>query len=294
MIDDLNFDKAMDLWRSFKKEVLYNNRFFVKHEVLDFVQQIAVESKTILKKGEILYRARIYSDDTFFTTYMDDDLETEGKNLSILEMLQINDKRKVINLKKQTGFWGYDAENSHAPHNNDGIGEGRANPSFIKYLYTSHSPYTALAEVRPYLGEYVSIAEIEVMNDLLIADFSLLCLNAEESVKNYLAYIIVEEFSKPNKSDMKTYIPTQYITEYLRHIDYDGIRFNSSLHKLGANITIFNPDKCKPISSKLYKTDGIFIEAECIAPANETRITHHRLKNRPLLPLLNKNIDNKK
>jgi hypothetical protein len=103
-------------------------------------------------------------------------------------------------------------------------------------------------------------------------------LKDEDTLENYLMYAIMSEFSKPNKGDAKGYIPTQYIAEYLRFLGYEGIRFNSSLYKSGYNLTIFNLDKCKPINSKLYKTDEIFFKTKCMAPENGQGLIHPKLK----------------
>lgn len=48
--------------------------------------------------------------------------------------------------------------------------EGRANPKGIPYLYTANDKETAIAEVRPWIGAYVSIAELKVVRPLTIVN----------------------------------------------------------------------------------------------------------------------------
>lgn len=72
--------------------------------------------------------------------------------------------------------------------------------------------------------------------------------------------MIQRAFSKPtNNSD--DYIPTQVIAEYIRSLGYDGIRFNSSIHSGGVNLTIFNYKKCEAISSQDFRIEDIKLTA---------------------------------
>lgn len=56
------------------------------------------------------------------------------------------------------------------------------------------------------------------------------------------------------------YIPTQYICDFIMSITdalgnplYDGIEYKSAMHKAGANLTIFYPDKFRCTYSKTYE-----------------------------------------
>jgi hypothetical protein len=51
--------------------------------------------------------------------------------------------------------------------------EGRANVKGIPCLYVATSRETAIAEVRPWVGSAVSVAELQVRKDLTLVDFSL-------------------------------------------------------------------------------------------------------------------------
>ncbi|WP_278846985.1 RES family NAD+ phosphorylase [Brachyspira pilosicoli] len=241
-------------FNNFKNEVIYNNRFFPNHKIIDVVREKAVNYKYILKKNTNLYRSRIY-------------------------------KKNEINLDDYD-FNGYNAENSLAPKNKDNIGAGRINPEKIAYLYLSEDVETCIIEVRPIISDIISVATVKITNDLNIFDLTsfskydlkfgvedIINNNIEllkycskyDSLDDCLDNIIDKEFqslyygfSLPNKGNVIDYIPTQYISELLKNIGFDGIRFNSSLNKNGINITIFNHENnCEFINSYLYNISDI-------------------------------------
>jgi hypothetical protein len=272
---DNDFDRAYQLWTSFKNEVLYKNRFIVNHEVLDHVKRVADSNKTTIEQGKILYRARVFTADTYYLTYLKKDWNEEG--LDVIERFTLSRQKHEFTSRNDSGFWGYDAKESFVPESNDYINDGRANPAFIKYLYTAEKPYTALAEVRPYLNSMVSIAEIQVDEDITVADFSIDSFAKFNGFERNLMFMIMEDFSTPSDADKKSYIPCQYIAEFIKTLGNEGIKFNSSLHTGGRNITIFNYEKCKPVGSKLYKIEDICFEAKSIAPLNGKDIMHDKL-----------------
>jgi len=272
----LLLEEALYLWNSFKDEILYKNRFIVNHPVLDYVKIIAEKNKESIENNTTYYRARVFKDDSYFTSYLGCDFDLNG--FDVLEKYTTQYKRVQIELKGKSKFWGYDEDNSFVPKNNSLISEGRFNPSLIKYLYASQSPYTALTEVRPFLGSSVSVAEIKLTEEITIADFSYHGVGVDNSLEEMLKLFIMDNFSKPINTNIHDYIPTQYIAEYLKKLGYDGIKFNSSLHQGGSNFTIFNYYKCKAVSSKLYKIKDICLGSDCIAPLNEQGLIHSKIK----------------
>lgn len=270
------FGKAYELWDSFKNEVLYRNRFILNHQLLEYLKSFALRHQKILETGRILYRARIFTGDDLYLNYLDSDFNCEG--LDVVEQLTMMRHKSDINSRRQDGFWGYMREDSFIPPNNDNVNEGRTNPAFIKYLYTAEDPYTALVEVRPYLKSQVSVAEIKVNESLNVADFSYESFNdLEDKFEKWLIFLIMDDLSKPVDSDKKRYIPTQYIAEYIKTIGFEGIRFNSSLHGAGRNITVFNYEKCQPVSSQLYQIEDICFDAKGIAPKYSKPLYHYKL-----------------
>jgi hypothetical protein len=227
----------------------------VNHEVLDFLKRLAEGNQKTIDKDTVLYRARLYFGDETFIQYQGSDFNNEG--LDVLEQLRMAKYKHNINSRYESQFWGYDENDSFVPADNALINDGRANPAFIKYLYTAEKPYTSLVEIRPYLNSKVSVAKIRVNEPLIVADFSYESFGSFEGFEQNLMYLIMSDFSIPSDSDKKSYIPTQYVSEFIKTLGVDGIRFNSSLHGGGRNITIFNYQKCQPIGSKLYEIEDI-------------------------------------
>jgi hypothetical protein len=65
--------------------------------------------------------------------------------------------------------------------------------------------------------------------------------------------------------DSMEYLPTQFICEYIRLIlKFDGIMFQSSLKKEGANIVLFKDDKvtCREVNE--FEVTKIDIQTESV------------------------------
>ncbi|MEE2026036.1 RES family NAD+ phosphorylase, partial [Alkalimonas mucilaginosa] len=52
----------------------------------------------------------------------------------------------------------------------DLVGNGRANPAGIPYLYVASDEVTAVSEIRPHTGEIVNVAEIQLETSLKLID----------------------------------------------------------------------------------------------------------------------------
>jgi hypothetical protein len=134
--------------------------------------------------------------------------------------------------------------------------EGRANPIGLPYLYCAIERQIALSEVRPGLGSYVSIARLEVAQDLVLVDCS---LGASDTDPIFYALNHLPEppqperaavvwgcidraFSEPvdRSDDVAGYAPTQIIAELLKLEGYDGVKYRSSLNEGGHNVVLFD------------------------------------------------------
>lgn len=147
---------------------------------------------------------------------------------------------------------------------------GRANPKGIPYLYTADTISTAISEVKPYKGSKVSVAEITLKGITSFVDFSNTRKDSiiqfggrDKDVNGYMKrQQLIKEIgwmlSKPvsPSEDYIEYIPTQYLTEYIKNSNYDGIKFTSSL-EVGNNYVLFDQEKVKFLSSKLYQVNNI-------------------------------------
>lgn len=123
--------------------------------------------------------------------------------------------------------------------------EGRLNRKKTAYLYLASDIDTAIAEVKPSNGHYVSLGEFEIIKDLdnlKIADFcNIDFYNFAKSDTDIQNYIILkslkERLSLPNPN--KEYDFTQIIADALIILGFDGIKFESSVGK-GYNLVLFN------------------------------------------------------
>ncbi len=185
----------------------------------------------------------------------------EGVNYQIL--LNKDGGYSYRRMQLANPFKGLTKEASFVPPKNVMVGEGRANPKYVKYLYVAESPTTAMYEVRPFIWDAVNIAKIRVNEPLKIADIAVeldLSQNNEATTAMWVMKMIQNAFSKPtNNTD--DYLPTQVIAEYMKSLGYDGIRFSSSLHYGGVNLTIFNYEKCEAVSSLDFRVEGMKITA---------------------------------
>lgn len=246
-----NYDKAQDLWNSFHNEVMYQQRFFLSHPMLDKLVDISKKCEAIINPGKIYYRARII------------DVKAAREEHMIAKCFGVDSTEEDHKWyrNKANKFRGLSKEGSYIPPNPDKIMDGRSNPKFIRYLYIAESPTTAVFEVRPILFSAVNVSGIEVKEQLKIANIAVdidMSPEKEKSIDEWLLCFIQSAFSSPiNNPD--NYIPSQIIAEYFRHLGYDGIRYSSSLHREGHNLTIFDVTKCEAVFSTDLRLENIKI-----------------------------------
>jgi len=129
--------------------------------------------------------------------------------------------------------------------------DGRINPRGIPFLYTATEALTAAAEVRPWIGAYVSVAELKVSRDLTVVnctsdDQRMIIYVAEPDADKREAAVwrdIDRAFAQPverSEHDAE-YAPTQVIAEAFRKQGMDGVGYRSSLGS-GHNLALFELD----------------------------------------------------
>lgn len=232
--DTLLFENLNSNWLSFKKEIRNINRFHLKSQFdLKILENFFKFFEKDIERGTKFFRARICYDTT-----------------------------------------GYDVDNMGCPPE-DKSTNGRANPQGISYLYLARERKTALMEVRCSLfdiatiGTFKSIEALKILN-LSKDTYDLIFLSENENIDMYIKYeeflgVLEKELSKPRRSfdSELDYLPTQYVSEFVKSIGYDGIEYGSSLNKDGTNIAIFYPEKLKCIDVSNYdihKIDFYFKE----------------------------------
>lgn len=131
---------------------------------------------------------------------------------------------------------------------------GRANPMGIPYLYLSKNEETTYYEVRALYLDRLVIGTFSTSRELKIMDFtkplSLYVANLQSSdlAMEVSKYLLLQRISKDLSKPLRRfdteleYVPTQLICEFCKLHDIDGIMFNSSLHKGGVNVVLFDAD----------------------------------------------------
>lgn len=156
-------------------------------------------------------------------------------------------------------FKGYTASDSGAPPA-ENAQAGRLNPEKIRYLYLAENPETAVYEVRPTIGQHVSVATFKTTENIKIYDLVSEIKPKEDNSVNHDVLLFGEiqrRFSEPNAGDAYKYLPTQYLGEIIKQMGFDGLKFKRSLKNGGVNIVLFDDNKCKAISSDMIQVSDI-------------------------------------
>ena len=246
-----NYEKAQILWHSFYQDVMYCQRYFISHPFLEKLKEIASKCEMSIQPGTLYYRARIIDDKAACNEHMV--AKCYGVNST-------EEERKWYR-NKANKFRGLSKEGSYVPPDPKFIRDGRSNPRFIRYLYMAESPTTAVFEVRPLLYSAVNVSGIEVKETLRVSNIAVdidMNPDKEKSSDEWLLSFIQSAFSSPTNNP-DDYIPSQVIAEFFRYLGYDGIRYGSSLHKDGYNLTIFDVSKCEPDFSPDLRLENVKI-----------------------------------
>lgn len=220
------------IWESFKDEIKNINRFHIEN-IIDLKKlKNFFENETFInniKKGRIFYRSRI----------------SDQKGI---------EKEKMGNPPK------------------DKATAGRANPKGISYLYLADEVYTSLYEARATLYDYVSVGDFKLLDDIKILNLrdtinDPISWAEQEAIDDYLIYIpfirtLQKELSLPIRRLDKEidYLPTQYLSEFIKSIGFDGVEFQSSLYSNGYNLAIFQPEKFECLKVKVYEIKDIKLQ----------------------------------
>jgi RES domain-containing protein len=148
---------------------------------------------------------------------------------------------------------------------------GRGNLQGQRVLYCADQERTAVAEVRPPFGYYVSVAIVRLNRETSILDLTKQVDDLNPFIRESLGWDVEirslldgfgEEMSRPlERDDDKThYVPCQRLAEYIRDVGYDGIRYPSAVSPDGSNIVFFDPAIADVADSKLVKITKVDFE----------------------------------
>ncbi|MGD0650108.1 MAG: RES domain-containing protein [Verrucomicrobiia bacterium] len=151
---------------------------------------------------------------------------------------------------------------------------GRANAQGEVVLYVADQEATAVAEVRPWRGLLVSVAEARIAHNLRLVDLSKVpeLLNPfTAEAPQYEAELVSllaafsEELGRPLRraDDPLDYLPCQKLVRRIRASGlYDGIRYPSAMNPRGTNVVIFDPKLTAIGRSRLVEVREVGISYE--------------------------------
>jgi RES domain len=229
-----SFDEIIEIYEQYCNSLKYCNRFFVDDEIHKFFDKIIENSTRIIQKNNILYRARINK--------QDDRTPFRGKDIGL-------PPKEVLSL-------------------------GRVNPYGINYLYLATDVETSISEVRPKIGDCVTVGSFKAKRDITVAELSAFTSCTTNKVEtptsretlNFMS-CLSNEFRKPIDTIKELeYLPMQYFTEYCKSKGIDGIKFLSSVMSNSIidrnfnkhfNITLFDDTNVEYVDSEVYEVDEI-------------------------------------
>ena len=237
MVDRVKVFKSWRSYSSFERAVKHETRYIHSDEVSRFLQTVletAEKRIASFPRGAILWRAQLGHDWRF-------------ENKEIGELPAPHKPERMCPRTERAN-------------------EGRANPKGIPYLYLASNRKTAMAEVRPWVGSYVSVGQFKVVRDLKVVD----CTSEK---KGYTIYLrepsakkregavwreIDEAFAEPINAtdDVADYVATQVLSETFKSRGFDGLCYRSSLGD-GYNAALFDIHAAEIINCFLYEVERI-------------------------------------
>ena len=268
------------MWEYFKDCIKRKNRFFFDHPLLPVLEAEFNRNACVLPKDTAIYRARTDRDNVLWNEWIEyckiestpkllKDLERRNvpsdelkKHWKQYEEFVISEKTQRIKQRIESGFQGFNASASSAPPSGTARA-GRCNPEGISYLYAALEEHTAVAEIRPFIKDVISVAVLTSVRNLRLVNFDFEP-SAVVTGRDFLFDDIRRDFSKINKTQNGDYFITQFIASLIEYLGYDGLCFRSSLVKDGTNYVICNAENCPATSSKLvYLSEVRYVYGDC-------------------------------
>lgn len=212
-------------WEDFVKEIKEKNRFHTNIIKKNNLKAILLSTRKPYKAGTVFYRARIWTD-------------------------------------RQ----GYDKKHMGAPPAQK-ASAGRANPEGISCLYLADSIDTTLHETRAGVYDYATVAKFKLLRDIEVVnlaaidkispfqelDCNLLAINLPHLRK------IEYEISRPLRKHDSTldYLPTQYISDFIKSEGFAGIEYKSTMCKRGVNFAVFDESLLECVETVSYDIESL-------------------------------------
>lgn len=153
---------------------------------------------------------------------------------------------------------------------------GRMNRQSVAFLYMATDAETAIAETRPHPGHFCSVGEFEASENLRVADLSALEVTqfaeSDKRLDDFLLLKTIDSlFSMPiTPEGRSSYYFTQLLADCLRQLEFDAIRYKSSVGP-GTNLVVFDPSKFSyvPNSARVVKISALSYQYEKMQPMRD-------------------------
>ena len=154
---------------------------------------------------------------------------------------------------------------------------GRANPAGIPYLYLGSTQTASIAEIRPHTGEFACVADFRTPPELKLVDLRrprktvspFLLVDAQDigRMRNDLPFLerLGDELTRPvvPQAAAIEYTPSQYLCEFIKKCDYDGVIYRSSVSE-GINLALFNPARAQSGTVVRYRVLRVSVDAAVV------------------------------
>ncbi|MFH1093285.1 MAG: RES family NAD+ phosphorylase [Candidatus Omnitrophota bacterium] len=136
---------------------------------------------------------------------------------------------------------------------------GRVSCPGIMCLYLATAWQTALAEMRPWKGAYITLVPFVAEEELNLLDLTKDIIGSIGNINDRSIFELISlNFSAPMEDyeEHFKYIFTQYLSSIIKSNGYDGIIYDSYLDSQGKNIALFDSASAQQVvgEGKLYKT----------------------------------------
>lgn len=144
---------------------------------------------------------------------------------------------------------------------------GRVNSDGIPCLYLADSQETTLYEIRAGVYDYVTVGRFKLLRDVNIVNLAIIDKISpfQEIDLTQLAVniehlkLISREIAKPLRrhDSPLDYLPTQYVSDFIKSLNYDGIEYISTMCPVGFNLALFDGNTCECIDTEVFDIESL-------------------------------------
>lgn len=156
--------------------------------------------------------------------------------------------------------------------------QGRMNRAGVSFMYLATDRDTAISEIKPHPGQFISVGEFTNEKKLKVADFNSISIAdfsmTDNSLENFVLLNSINKlFSIPiPRSNQIKYSFTQFLADLIRKHGFDGIAYKSSVGD-GINYVFFDAKSFQYVenSGSVFEIKSLkykYMEQELMADNN--------------------------